>query len=190
MDYVQKLTVARGSDEASGPDLALLILSKKDVGRLETTKIFHNLSKRKSRMLGEPGADKIGPWVMCGLVGEMTENTAPQSGMSGAIAFKGLCGPVVVSRTRNDGNFDYFSAEVNFGKGRGLPESYGGCSGSGLWRLVLGKKNGAITVEEIYLGGIAYYQSAPNGDRKFIECHGYKSIYENALNELANIGGA
>ncbi len=186
MDYVQKLTVARGSDEASGPDLALLVLSQNDVGRLQSTKIFHNLNKRKAKMLGEPGADKIGPWIMCGLVGEMTKNATPQAGMSEAIAFKGLCGPVVVSRIRHDGKFDYFSAEVNFGKGHGLPESYGGCSGSGLWWLAFGEQDGAITVEEIYLGGIAYYESAPLGDRRYIECHGYKSIYENALDELAN----
>lgn len=187
MDYVQKLTVARGSDEASGPDLALLVLPQSDVGRLQSKKIFHNLNKRKTKMLGEPGADKIGPWVMCGLIGEMTENTKPLPGMNTAIAFKGLCGPVVVSRVRQDGKFDYLSAEVNFGKDRGLPESYGGCSGSGLWRLVLGEKDGAFFVEDICLGGIAYYESAPHGDRCFIECHGIRSIYENALDALANM---
>jgi len=186
MDYVQKITVARGSDEAAGPDLGLLVLPRSDVARLESRKLFHNLDKRKIKMLAEASADKIGPWIMCGLVGEMTENTTPLAGMSTAIAFKGLCGPVVVTRVRHDEKFDYFSVEVNFGKGRGLPESYGGCSGSGLWRLVLGEKNGALTVEEIHLGGIAYYESAPHGDRKYIECHGCKSIYENVVAAMAD----
>ncbi len=150
--------------------------------------MFHNLDKRKNKILAEPSADKIGPWIMCGLVGEMTENAAPLAGMSTAKAFKGLCGPVVVTRARHDEKFDYFSVEVNFGKARGLPESYGGCSGSGLWRLALGEKNGILTVEEIYLGGIAYYESAPHCDSKFIECHGCKSIYENVVATLADTG--
>jgi len=185
-DCVQKLTVGRGTDEAVGPDLGLLILSRNDVSRLESKKLFHNLDKRRNKMLNEPGANRIGPWVMCGLVDEMTENATPHTGMKLLKIFKGLCGPVIVNRVRHDGSFDYFSAEVNCGKAHGLPESYGGCSGGGLWRLVLGEKNGVITVEEIHLGGIAFYESAQQDSRRLIECHGYKSIYETVVDRLAN----
>ena len=107
--------------------------------------------------------------------------------MGAAVAFKGLCGPVVVTRIRNNDQFDYFSAEVNFGKSHNLPSSYGGCSGSGLWRLVLGEKGGAWTVDAIHLGGIAYYESAPVDDRRFIECHGFKGIYDHVVRALAEI---
>jgi hypothetical protein len=187
MEHVQKVSVGSSNESSTGPDLALIALPQSVVGRIRVTKFFHNLNKRKPRMIAEPGADKIGPWVMCGLVGEMTQEGQPLTGLSRAIAFKGLCGPVIATRTRQEGSFDYFSAEVNFGKSRGLPESYGGCSGCGMWRLVIGENSGGFFVEDTCLGGIAYYESAPHGDRLNVECHGINSIYENALNALSNI---
>jgi len=106
MQHVKQVTVCRGEDEASGPDLALLILPNTPLGALQTKKTFHNLDKRKARMVAE-GSALAGPWAMCGLVGEMTQEITPLRGMEGAISFKGLCGPVVVNRHRHDSQFDY-----------------------------------------------------------------------------------
>jgi hypothetical protein len=150
MEHVQKVSVGSSNESESGPDLALLLLPQSEVGRIQARKLFHNLNKRKQRMIAEPSADKIGPWIMCGLVGEMTQTAKPLAGMSSAIAFKGLCGPIVVSKARQEEPFDYFSAEVNFGKSRGLPESYGGCSGSGMWRLVVGENSSGHFVEDVW----------------------------------------
>jgi hypothetical protein len=116
----------------------------------------------------------------------MTQKIPALRGMKGAISFRGLCGPVVVTRRRKDDQFDYFSAEVNYGKNFGLPESFGGCSGSGLWRLVLSEENGVNKLDEVSLGGIAYYESAPDGGHRFVEFHGRCSIYDKVMKCLAD----
>ena len=41
-------------------------------------------------------------------------------------------------------------------------------------------------IEQIILGGVAFYQTAPHDEKRFIEYHGYKSIYEKAAAELMN----
>jgi hypothetical protein len=188
MDYMQKVTVGQGSNEGLGPDLALIVLPRNDVSRLEVWKSFYNLSKRKNRMLERNPTKEKGFWVLCGLIGEMTQEMPPLPGMARNFAFKGLCGPVVVPGMRNDEQFDYCTVEVNCGQPYDLPESFGGCSGCGLWRLVLREDAGSWRLDDLLLGGIAFYESAVHEGRRNIECHGCKSIYSNAEESLAGRG--
>lgn len=188
MDFVQTVTVGRGENESLGPDLAVIILPRKDIGRLEVWKTFYNLSKRKTEMLSNLPPSEGGPWLLSGLIAEMTEELPPRRGMTKHYSFKGLCGPVIVPGARSDENFDYFTVEVNCGKPYDLPESFGGCSGCGLWRLVLRENAGGWTLDDILLGGIAFYQSALLEGRRNIECHACKSIYSNVEELLAGRG--
>jgi len=184
MDFVQKLTLGRGVDESLGPDLGLIVLPAKDVTRLEIWKTFYNLTKRKAKALSIPPEDHAISWVISGLVGEMTEKMTPRDGMK-RFSFKGICGPLLVTSARKDTTFDYFAAEVNCGKPFDLPESLGGCSGCGLWQLVLDEHAGKWTLNEALLGGIAFYQSALIDGRRNIEFHGISSIYRNVEEALA-----
>lgn len=116
MDFVETVTIGRGDNESLGPDLALIILPPKDVGRLKVWKTFYNLSKRKTEILANPPPHAGGPWLLSGLIGEMTQEHPPRQGMIKHFSFKGLCGPVVLPGARSDKNFDYFTVEVNCGK--------------------------------------------------------------------------
>jgi hypothetical protein len=185
MEHTQKITVGRGRYEEKGPDLGLIILPSNKVSDLKVWKTFYNLSKRKRRMLKQKPAHRLGPWIMCGLIGEMTQELTPLQGMFKRFGFRGLCGPVTVPRSRRERRFDYFTTELNCGCPHGLPESFGGYSGSGVWHLLLSEHDGHWGVREVTLGGIAYYESAIKNGKRFIECHGPRSIYELAEEALA-----
>lgn len=187
MGYLNKVRVARGVDEALGPDLALLSLTQDDVARLKAKKSFYGLSSRKQPVLSLPPPKELSPWIIQGFIDEWTERRQPLPDTTLNFTFKSMCGPVRLCQTRELNGFDYFSIAVNCGPERHLPTSFGGASGCGVWHLMFEKTENvkALKLSRLILGGIAFYQSQMNENRRFIECHGVRSIYEKVESVLA-----
>ena len=61
---VHKIRIAKASYDRTGPDLGLLILGGPDVTKLESTKTFYNLSKRREHMLSTPPSIDRGGWFL------------------------------------------------------------------------------------------------------------------------------
>jgi hypothetical protein len=188
MQHVQKILVAKGSDDSQGPDLGLLILSSADWSLLPTGKTFFNLSRRRDKMMNDPHPPLRGIWVICGMVGEWTNNPPKGRLSEHKKGFHGLCMPVVLTKERDQGDFDYLSVQVENNDTYEGPESFGGCSGGGLWRVLIYEgDNGALETGELLLSGVAFYQSWWEGGRNTIECHGRKSIYGKVIETLVSL---
>lgn len=190
MQYVQKVRIAKGHDDSQGPDLGLLVLAQADWARLPSGKIFYNLSKRQERMLNDPPGQYNGAWVLCGMVGERTADLsdADKRRFGNGKSFQGICINAVPSGERQDGDFDYRSVQVEYNATYEGPESFGGCSGGGLWHLLFVEKpDGSIEIFTSILSGVAFYESGKIGIRNTVECHGPKSIYGKVADVLKNL---
>ena len=188
MERVRKIPIAKGTDDSQGPDLGLLILSASDWAQLPSGKIFFNLSKRSEKMLNDPPPTIKGAWVLCGMVAEWTSDLPKEKGYEKGKCFLGLCSPVALSNQRQAAGFDYMSIQVEYNETYEGPESFEGCSGGGLWHLLIKEsQDGSLEIFNSILAGVAFYQSAKEGARKTIECHGRRSIYGVVVEHLESL---
>lgn len=148
-----------------GPDIALLQVPILDVSKIERFKVFYNLDRHKSEALVTSPLYNIGQWCLIGAPGEFC--TVENNRANLDVFF-------LVSRIRHiheHGGFDYVDISLDTKGMTGLPDSYGGLSGSGLWQ---------IFDDSASLEGVAFYQSGEETE-KYIRCHARKSIYLNVL---------
>ena len=116
---------------------------------------------------------------------EWTVDLPAERGIPKVKGFSGkvLGGNVVGAAT--GGPFGFFTFEVTRGGVSDGPDNFEGYSGGGLWPAKLVSKEDRITVADVLLSGVIYYQSGWEGDRKRLMCHGRNIVYENALSHLA-----
>ena len=181
MDYVQKVTVARGSEPSKGPDLALLVLPDHDVATIKGIKSFFNLGIRREKMLREPPDQEVGQWILSGMAAEWTTEEPPEKGVSRVFGFHGFTGVGLVGEESSEGDFDYRDFLTKRGEGYEGPNRYGGFSGGGLWQVLTRVVDDKLIGEEFLLSGVAFYESDLEGDESSIRCHGRKSIYGAAI---------
>ena len=174
LQYSAKRTIGRGTDEARGPDLGLLIVMKCDVPH---AKVFYSLTKHASRVRTEPRPNGDGGWALVGAPAEWTRIDEPHAGFASINEQRVLIGVTDVKREFEKDGFDYFDVAANSNNG---PTSFGGCSGGGLWHVDLATTaSGEIDICNPSLSGVAYYQcQSPPHD---IRCHGRQSIYQNVI---------
>lgn len=190
MQCVQRIPIAKGDDDSQGPDLGLLVLAPTDWSRLPTGKIFYNLSKRQDLILNKPPEENRGAWVLCGMVAERTGDLSDEDEKrySKGKSFQGICINAVPKGHREGQEFDYISVQVEYNESYEGPESFGGCSGGGLWHLLVAEKpDGSLQIFTSILAGVAFYQSAKDGLRKTIECHGRRSIYGKVIETIEHL---
>ena len=91
------------------------------------------------------------------------------------------------------GRLDYLDAHVFFGRSDQEFKSFGGMSGGGLWRVPLvlflkkSTKERRIILnpkQKPALMGVCFYQKPVRGNRGFVRCHGWKSIYGIGMDRL------
>lgn len=189
LDHARKIPIAKGADDSRGPDLGLLVLSAADWSLFPTGKTFFNLSKRCEMMLNAPHAPLRGIWVICGLVGEWTNNPPPNRRLpEHQTGFHGLAMPVAMTKERKEADFDYFSVQVAKNETYEGPESFGGCSGGGLWHLIVQEDDkGSLAISESLLSGVLFHQSWWENGRNTLECHGRTSLYGKVVEVLEKL---
>lgn len=185
MEFADKIRVGRGPVDSDGPDLAVLVLPPSDVGTIQSSKSFYNLSGRQREVVSRCWAVDLGIWCLCGMVHEWTTDAAPERGYDRVKLFRGMYagGKVIGEHTRT--GFDYLDFGAKYGRGYEGPESFEGCSGGGLWQLVIGKSEaGEAVVTDKVLSGVAFYQSALEDGIRVIRCHGPRSIYVSVVDKM------
>jgi hypothetical protein len=71
---------------------------------------------------------------------------------------------------------DYYDFELD-AHGPGIPTSYGGFSGGGLWRLLVCSSPLTGKVDWAYrLKGVMFWEFEPVNNRRVIRCHGQETI--------------
>jgi hypothetical protein len=192
MQHVRKISIAKGDDDSQGPDLGLLVLAATDWSKLPTGKIFYNLSKRQDLILNKPPEENRGAWVLCGMVAERTDDLSNEDKKryGKGKSFQGICINAVPTGHRDGPDFDYISVQVEYNESYEGPKSFGGCSGGGLWHLLVAEKpDGSLEIFTSILAGVAFYQSAKDGLRKTIVCHGRRSIYGKVIKAIKDFAG-
>ena len=175
IEYSEKKTIGRGTDEAEGPDLGLLIVHKSD---MPSAKIFYSLTEQGSRVLTGPRLNDDGGWALVGAPAQWTVRDEPDARFATVKEQRVLIGATDVKREFEKNGFDYLDIAVNYdGSGYDGPTSFRGCSGGGLWHIDLSSTaSGEIDIGAPILSGVAFYQSSRHDG--IIRCHGRRSIYQ------------
>lgn len=177
--YLDIIEIERGPTKSEGPDLAFIVLPNSHIGRIEATKSFYHLSHKREKMLSKPPDFDRGLWFICGVPDEQTTEERSERGFDSLKGFHALYGATFVTRSYLHGEYDYFELKVRCGSDKGLPLTYGGVSGGGLWQVPLTRtEKGQILAKEYILSGVAFYESEMRDQMRFIKCHGRESIYK------------
>lgn len=164
-----------------GPDLALLELGRPFVSTISAYKSFVNLPRQRGTVTAPAlGADKK-YWAVTGMVGQFSEvqNYPDRKIIEANVVGRAFFGGILETYQRN--GHDYLDAGANL-ELTGVPASFGGVSGGGLWEIGLSMtRSGKISWDEkLHLRGVAFWQSPVNDKRRIIRCHGPRSVYETA----------
>lgn len=185
-DGISSKELWNGSISEWGPDIALLKLLPSDVSIIKAHKSFLNLSKQKGALAESPPVIEKGLWAITGMVGELTEVQLNPEQRTVTCHIHGEAFISAVQQTHEQNGYDYF----DLGAKRdlpGVPSSFGGASGGGLWQIRLSKaESGEISWDEKrFFRGVAFWESKQPGGRMIIRCHGPKSIFEKAWSTWA-----
>lgn len=172
-------TIARGRDDSEGPDIGLIVLPQTHIAHLKSEKVFFNIDKRRKRFTDAFIGKEMGVWFTCGILEETETDMEPTAGFGAVKGYQVLCGRSGVSKEYTQSGFDYLEMTVDYETGGpDLPPSFGGCSGGGVWQVLLRKNGqGLIMAEEYLLSGVVFYQTGAENKRRILRCHARQTIY-------------
>src|SRR5262249_13004075 len=114
--------------------------------------------------------------ALVGMIGEMTEDLPDETGRRRLKQLTCMFGPGTTSATTQRDEHDVFTFDVTEQEDFKLPASFGGASGGAIWKFYVKDKDGAPTVIESRLVGVAFFETPVDG-KMIVTCHGPKSIY-------------
>lgn len=168
----------------SQPDMALLRLPHDVVSSLESTNVFHNLTKRRDSVLKFDKAEDYYTHFISGVVHELTDEIDPKPPFTKLLLFNARATEGRVVNVTIENGFDFLNVEL-IADNIKHPTSYGGTSGGGLWRVTIEQtsENGSLE-QKADLVGVAFWEDQSSENRKIV-CHGpqgvYGALYEAAL---------
>ena len=167
----------------SGPDIGFIRLSPYTVGILKSCSTFVNLEIHKQKIANDCIPIDHGVWVETGF-----PESLGSSGRSDDTAWTKVYGMISfgdAEKLPDQEGFDYYNSKVTYGYGEGIPLTFRGLSGAGLWQVKLSsKKDGSLHATNRYLSGVVYYESERIGDYRYIKSHGRSSIYNYVVPQL------
>jgi hypothetical protein len=180
-DGISAKEVWGGKIQEWGPDIALLKLAPSDVGTIKAHKSFLNLAQQKEALSECLPVIEKGLWAVTGMVGEFTEVQADTETRTVTCHIHGEAFISAVQRTHELNGYDYFDLGAKL-ELPGVPSSFVGVSGGGLWQINLSMaKSGTISWDgKRYFRGVAFWESKEPDGQGIIRCHGPKSIFEKA----------
>ena len=160
-------------------DLAIITLPEYIIGTIKAKKLFWDISYHKDIILSKPIDLTISLCFLCGTIAEWTKIEVSSGAFGKVVGFRNLCGPTGIEEYWIKQEFDYLKLSVRYENRTELPESFGGASGGGIWRVVLQRlDDGNITYSKPQLIGVAFYETEIQDDMRSIIGHGWRSIYE------------
>jgi hypothetical protein len=149
-----------------GPDLTFLRLPPELVGQVGAYKSFRNLTQNKS---DPTHIGSLEMWVLMGAPAVQGVFTRAHADL----VINGFFSRVGNRETR--GEFDYIDLEMDVSF-PGVPGTFGGVSGGGLWKVIAFELSGGIIEWQWNLAGVAFYQLDLDNSSRVVRCHGEKSI--------------
>jgi hypothetical protein len=180
--------VAAAKCEEFGPDLSFIeLLGKPDIDAIVARKSFYSLTHRSEEKLKGAEHDR-GIWLITGNPDEMAHEDEPTGDFNQVIALPGIGACSGVEARHEKYGFDYLDVSVQYSGKSAPPQSFGGCSGGGLWRFELSIDNKSvdqkIKCDGFYLSGVAFYQTEVRDSHRSVRCHGPRSIYAHLVQRV------
>jgi hypothetical protein len=148
-----------------GPDIAFLRIPSEFVGGITAFQLFEDLKKPPKPL----GVESLECWVAMGTPEELGTFTQTHAAVQ-------ISGDFVDPQSQSRGEHDYYDFEVNTERA-GMPKSFGGFSGGGLWRVLVYQSPLTGKVDWAQrLKGVIFWQSPLVEGRRMIRCHGPNSI--------------
>lgn len=148
-----------------GPDLALLRIPPEYVGGIEAFHVFEDVATP-----GKPlNAACLESWMLTGAPKELGTFSALHADLQIRSTF-------VSPRYHRCGEHDYFDVLMDT-TASDTPESFGGVSGGGLWRIMayISPTTGKIDWSQ-RLKGVAFYEFPLKDGARVLRCHGPSSL--------------
>jgi hypothetical protein len=179
LQYLGIHTIERGPEDCKGPDIGLIVLPDTHISRLKNEKVFFNIDKRRKRFTDGFIAKEMGIWFTCGTIEETETDMGPHPGFGAVKGYQALCGRSGVSKEYPEAEFDYLEMTVDYETGSpDLPHTFAGCSGGGVWQVLLRKNaQGEVMAEDYILSGVVFYQTGKANKQRVLRCHGRQTIY-------------
>jgi hypothetical protein len=177
--------IARGQDDSTGPDLALVVLPEASLGYLRAEKTFFNIDKRAPGYLKKPVDE--GFWFACGVVYEGMQELGTVDQFEGVKGYWGLCGIGSNPKELSADGYDYLDIDVSYNPpSSDLPASFQGLSGGGVWQVLFKRDaEGTIMPIEYILSGVVFYETAMRNNQRNLRCHGGDTVYRAVPNFMS-----
>jgi hypothetical protein len=148
-----------------GPDLVLLRIPPERVGSIEAFHVFEHLESPPKPL----NVKSCECWVVVGSPGELGKFTTNYAEVQ-------ITGRFVDPKPRQRGKYDYFDFNLD-SISPGMPKSWGGLSGGGLWRVLVycSPQTGKIDWAQ-RLVGVPFWESQLKRRYRVIRAHGPNSI--------------
>lgn len=179
IDYLTPHVRLERKSDPWGPDIEFVELPVAVVERVAAAKSFAEISARAVQHYAVAAADD-GFGAVMGFAAEHAK-TAQLPGNRLLLELRGGYISGIENHQVRDG-FDYVETVADPHNAEGLPKSYGGVSGSGLWKMTLEKKPGApietATLGDAFaLAGVAFYEEERDNGCMIIRYHGPQTVY-------------
>jgi len=181
------IEIASPVSEEYGPDLGFIVLSDwDDVSTIKASRLFYDLSHDSDEWSADPPPLDSGIWFACGAHGERFERIFPEAGFDKVVSFQDFCGAGGINRSYKKEGFDYLEMDIEFSEERGMPHSFGGMSGGGLWQVTISRSpEGILAPSRFFFSGLIFYQGVTGDGVRFLRCHGRQSVYEYAVEAVS-----
>ena len=151
-----------------GPDLILLPIPAEYLGSINARQLFYSTAVDEKTTLDSPHLEV---WVLMGAPGVLGKHTQSYSDFEIRGFFVNTDAPLEVRA-----DFDYRDILTDTSL-PGSPQDFGGCSGGGLWKVLIGCECSTHRIGWVRsLQGVAFYQLDGPIGHKIIRCHGPGSI--------------
>ena len=181
--------ISKPVDPEWGPDLAFIRLptSGRFIEQIKGKKSFWPLTKNPSQRVEDANSSDVFATV-CGFVAEETRDGEPESGFQQVERLQGysfIGGPTAQHLVNGWDFIDVNGYRTNC---TSIPGSFGGVSGGGLWTFGItrryGDTPGTEQIDVLTLAGVAFYELDPSSEKPALRCHGPRSVYEQALDQV------
>lgn len=175
IDYV-KLSYADSIGEKQ-PDMGIVIITRKYASILSAKKSFCDLIMHRPEALAcQP--DYGSPiWVLVGTPDEWSRDGGSVDTFKSTREFTLMIGFGVVEPSTRYSAFKCLDFKVDRPEGSGIPASFGGCSGGGLWHVPM-TDSVTIAVNQSRLMGVAIEESHSSVRKTTVHCLGSELIYK------------
>jgi len=177
--HVDWVKIAKEPYSERGPDLAFLKLPVKTASELKANSSFVSFQKQSALAFTNPPAETETLDAVIGVIADWCDDEPVAQGPLDVTTIRGLLNVGTATDIDSQDGCDRLQFNPLPTEDFGLPESYGGTSGGGLWReFTQIRSDQKKYLVQLRLLGVAFYQSDVKDGSRSIICHGPKSIYE------------